>query len=627
MPSFFNKMTKSLSLFFFVSILTASSCWAQDNKHEMRGAWLTTVYGLDWPSQPVQSSESQIAELKAIFNDLKQAGINAVFFQIRSEADAMYESQNEPWSRFLTGTMGVPPNPYYDPLALAIDLAHERGMELHAWMNPFRAVSSRGPFGLSSTHITNTRPDWILDVKYKGTDPDLKDEVVSIFNPGILETHAYIADVVRDVVVRYNVDGIHFDDYFYPYPAYNITVEDESYYNANPRGHLTLPDWRRDNINRFVATVAQTIRMANPNVKFGISPFAIWKSGVSQGIVGLSSYDVIFADPPKWMADGTVDYLVPQLYWPFGGGQDFGSLADWWVSKSAGRHIYSGIAAYRVDAATATGTRYTAAEIPLQIDFGRSTAGIEGSVFFRANNLRPLASNLGLSAALKDGYFAQKAFTPIMTYTDLSPPDGPTNLTAVQNANSVALRWDPAITGFAFANKFGVYRLRSDSGVPNSQTMTNDPANLIAISWDPEYVDYSSLETGGMYYYAVTGVSPNSIEGIESPLASFVAVNTSVETHPVSPVLSLSAYPNPTNQPVTIELELCEASAVSFRIFDVLGRQLKQLGGNASIQTPGRLEQVWNLDTDTMSRVPSGVYFLVVSTGKSQKTIPIHVSR
>ena len=157
--------------------------------------------------------------------------------------------------------------------------------------------------------------------------------------------------------------------------------------------------------------------------------------------------------------------------------------------------------------------------------------------------------------------------------------------------------------------------------------MTNDPANLIAISWDPEYVDYSSLETGGMYYYAVTGVSPNSIEGIESPLASFVAVNTSVETHPVSPVLSLSAYPNPTNQPVTIELELGEASAVSFRIFDVLGRQLKQLGGNASIQTPGRLEQVWNLDTDTMSRVPSGVYFLVVSTGKSQKTIPIHVSR
>jgi len=613
------------TVFLALSIALVIQAQSQGLKHEMRGVWLTTVYGLDWPTQPVQSTSSQIVQLTRLFDDLKSAGINAVFFQIRSEADAMYESLNEPWSRFLTGNMGVAPNPYYDPLALAIDLAHEHGMELHAWMNPFRAVSSRGPFGLSSSHITKTRPDWILDVKYKGTDPSLKDAVVSIFNPGILEVHDYIADVVGDVVARYKVDGVHFDDYFYPYPAYQITVEDESYYNASPRGLLTLPDWRRDNINRFVATVASTIRTVNPSVKFGISPFGIWKSGVPQGINGLSSYDVIYADPIAWLEAGTVDYLTPQLYWPFGGAQDFGALGDWWVSKSNGRHIYTGVAAYRADAATYSGTRYTAAEIPLQIDFGRTTSGIEGSILFRASNLRPNANNLGLTAALSNGYYAQKSFTPFMTYTDLSPPDAPESLTSVQQSGGVVLRWDPPLTGFVQANKFGVYRVRSDSGTPNSQSMTNDPANLIAITWDPEYVDKTSLEAGGHYYYAVTGVSPNSIEGIESNLSDFIAVSTGVESLPGAVTLTASVYPNPSNHEVNLRVEIDRPTLFRAAVYDGLGRLVHSLTTGNEMRTEGMVELRWSGINDSGSRITSGVYFVVIRTASSQKTIPVTI--
>lgn len=595
----------------------------------MRGAWLSTVYGLDWPTQPVQSTASQKAQLVAIFDNLKRVGINAVFFQIRSEADAMYDSQNEPWSRFLTGTMGVPPNPYYDPLGFAIELAHERGMELHAWMNPFRAVSARGPFGLSSTHIAKTRPDWILSVKYKGSeDPSLKDEVVQILNPGILEVHDYIADVVRDVVARYKVDGIHFDDYFYPYPSYQISNEDESLYLANPRGQMTLPDWRRDNINRFIGTVAAKIRTTKPGVKYGVSPFGIWKSGVPQGISGLSSYDVIFADPVIWMEQGTVDYLAPQLYWAFGGAQDFGKLADWWVTKANGRHIYTGQAVYRTEAAfTTPESRYKATEIPLQIDYGRATAGIQGSIHFRASNLSPASDNLGLTAALSGSIYAKKAFTPFMTYADTGSPDKPDNLTATINQNKVVLRWDPPLTGFAYANKFGVYRLRSDVGVPNSRDMTNDPANLIAISWEPEYTDTASLATGGRYFYAVAGVTPNSIEGVESNLVNVVVLNTATESLPTTPLISMEFFPNPAFDQATIELNLANTASVRVEAFDLLGRRVAEISQGSVFHTGGTLQLTWDLNALDGTQLAPGTYFIVARTAFQSLTKTIAISR
>ena len=481
----------------------------------MRGAWIATVYGLDWPVAGASSAQ-QISAMITLFNDLEASGVNAVFFQIRSEADAMYFSTLEPWSRMLTGHMGVPPDPYYDPLELAIDLAHERGMELHAWMNPFRAMSSLGPWGLSSNHVVNAQPDLILDATYKGSDVDFEDTVIKILNPGLPEVREYIIAVVRDVVSRYDVDGIHFDDYFYPYPSYQVTTEDLSTFNTYGGSFQNIDDWRRDNINQFVRGVGAAIRDEDPNIKYGISPFGIYKNGVPSGIVGLSAYDVIYSDPLDWLEDDNFDYMVPQLYWAFGGGQDFGTLADWWASNSNGKGMYPGIAAYRADIATAGDTPYSASEVSSQIDYLRAVDNIEGSVFFRAKNLRTGSANQGLTSALRTNYFQHKALTPTLLHRDFFSPDKQDNLSVRQESDGVHLRWDPPLGGFAFADRWAVYRMRSDAAIPDSRDMTNDPANLVAISWEPEYIDTDALEIGGRYFYSVTGITFNSVESAET---------------------------------------------------------------------------------------------------------------
>jgi len=569
----------------------------------MRGAWVTTVYNLDWPFSTFDPSSVQMSDMKVLFDELERTGINAIFFQIRSESDAMYESSIEPWSRYLTGLQGREPDPFFDPLELAIELAHERGMELHAWMNPFRAVTITNGYTIAANHVTKTHPDWILSVN------DLQ-----VINPGIPEARDYIVDVVSDVVSRYEVDGIHFDDYFYPYPPNMILLEDDATFNQYGSGFLNANDWRRDNINVFVSDVQSAVKGIDPGVKFGISPFGIWKSGVPEGISGLSSYDVVFSDPLTWMEAQTVDYLVPQLYWPFGGGQDFALLAEWWVEQSSGIHIYPGIAAYRADVATSGSNGFSASEIPAQLDFSRQTDGIEGNVFFRARNLGP-ASNQGLTDALKNHYYSTKAFTAQMLYTDVGTPDAPTSLTASLIDEGVFLRWDPPLTGFAYANKFGIYRVRSDAAVPDALEMTNDEQNLISISWDPEFTDTDALEIGGRYYYAITGVTPNSIEGPETNLADVMILGTGIDALPERMALSsLDVFPNPARSFLTTELSLEQAAEVRVQIFDVLGREVADLYKGASYRSAGLLRGRWDLVDQAGQQLTPGVYMVVART-------------
>jgi len=607
--------------------LIAGGASAQAPKHEMRGAWITTVYGLDWPNTS-HSSAQQISSLTSIFDDLESAGINAVFFQIRSEADALYFSLIEPASRMLTGTMGLRPDPYYDPLELAIDLAHERGMELHAWMNPFRAMSSLGPWGLSSNHIVNTRPDLILDVRYKGSDSNLEDTVVKILNPGIPEVREYISAVVEDVVTRYDVDGIHFDDYFYPYPSYQIGMEDQSTFATYGAGFLSQENWRRDNINQFVRGVGAAIRAIDPDIKYGISPFGIWRNGVPQGIVGLDAYNVIYSDPLDWLQDDNFDYMVPQLYWKFTGGQDFGLLADWWASQANGKHIYPGIAAYRADAATyGWSTRYASDEVPRQIEYSRATSGIQGNVFFRASNLRPNAANLGLSDALRTTFFNGKAFTPYMQHRGAFPPDTPENLTATQSETGVFIRWDPPLTGFTQADRFGVYRMRSDAFIPDSRDMTNDPANLIAISWSPEFVDTDALEVAGRYFYAVTGVDPMGFESQETALSEVVVANVGTEKHGALPISGMGLYPNPSQRKLQISGHIERSSSLLFEVYDVLGRRLATPDVGSGTYSPGLFQFTFTLRDDSGRRFAPGTYFMVVRSGHAHKSIPFTVVR
>lgn len=600
-----------LGLVFMVVTLPAE---AQSSKYEMRGAWVTTVYNLDWPLQRGLPPAVQQADMEELFDGLAATGVNTVLFQVRSEADAMYASSFEPWSRFLTGTQGRAPSPFWDPLEEAIRLAHERGMELHAWLNPFRAVSALGKSGLAASHIVFQHPDWVLDVND-----------VTIINPGVPDARSYIVDVIKDIVGRYAVDGIHFDDYFYPYPPNAIILEDEDTYNTYGGDYSSIESWRRDNINLFMLEVSEAIRDIDPGVRFGVSPFGIWQDGVPQGIVGLDAYNVIYADPLTWIFEESIDYLVPQLYWKFGGGQDFGTLAQWWAAESDGIHIYPGIAAYQADPSTATNL-VDASEIPAQVSFSRTVDGIQGNVFFRARNLGP-ANNQGLTQRLMTDFYQHKAITPYMEYKDTWPPDPPTNLQVSLSSGGRYLRWDPPISGFSFANRFAIYRIKSDGSDPDPLAITNEAANLIHISWEPEWTDTDALEIGQEYHYVVTGLTPNSIESVDPDLASILIESTAVEAFAVSPALSrVDIYPNPVATQARFELHLDLPAEVEIRVVDILGREVaRPLTG--SQQSVGTLDVSWDLTSLAGSRVSPGVYQVVVRAGRSRSVHSLVVLR
>ena len=266
-------------------------------KYEFRGAWVATVLGLDWP--PFSHSSIQQEQLIVMLDSLKGAGINAVLFQVRSEADAMYESDIEPWSYWLTEHQGSAPNPYFDPLQLAIEEAHKRGMELHAWFNPYRVNRGSG-YANADNHVSKTHPDWLLEFG-----------AIQTLDPGLPEVRDHIVRVISDVATTYDIDGVHFDDYFYPYPPGNIQHEDAFTFAVHDRGFTDVGDWRRDNVNLLVQAISDTLREIRPSVKFGISPFGIWKDGVPSGIVGLDAYNVIYADAVAWLNAESIDYLTP----------------------------------------------------------------------------------------------------------------------------------------------------------------------------------------------------------------------------------------------------------------------------------------------------------------------------
>lgn len=300
---------------------------------ELRGVWVATVNNIDWPSRTGLSANVQRAELETIVDVAADVGLNAIFFQVRSEGDAMYDSDLEPWSRYLSGTQGQDPG--YDPLETLIELAHARGIEVHAWFNPYRARASAAS-SVVAPHMAQVWPQYAY--RYgAGTWMD----------PGAAPVEDRLVDVIDDVVTRYDVDGIHFDDYFYPYPddAYG-DFPDSSTWNAYTQGGGTLSrsDWRRDNVNRLVGRVHDTVVADDPAVRFGISPFGIYRPGQPSGITGLDQYAEIYADPPHWMDEGWVDYLAPQLYWPHTQtAQAYEPLMAWWAERALpGRSTFAG---------------------------------------------------------------------------------------------------------------------------------------------------------------------------------------------------------------------------------------------------------------------------------------------
>ncbi len=469
-------------------------------KREFRGAWVATVLNLDWPSSRGLAPEAQRQELITILDELKNAGVNAVMFQVRSECDAMYASTLEPWSYWLTGNQGTLPSPFYDPLAFAVAEAHQRGMELHAWFNPYRSVREVGNYPNAANHVSVRHPDWIIQTGG-----------AKILNPGLPMVRSFITSVVMDVVNRYDVDGVHFDDYFYPYPPNQISNQDNATFASYSRGFSNIGDWRRDNVNLFVKMVHDSIQVVKPFVKFGISPFGIWRNGVPSGITGLDAYGTIYCDALAWLQQKTVDYLTPQLYWPFGGGQDYGKLMPWWASQINGRHLYPGQAAYRV-------ASWNANEIPRQIRLNRTTtSGAPGSVFFRALNFRE--NPKGFVDSLKTDLYRYPALPPVMAWKDSIRPNIPTNLKyeRIAGAGAAELRWQspPAASDGNTASRYVVYRFNTPTIMPSEQ---NDPSKIVAIVGGVAAKPRTPPASNAANYYAVSALDRNANESLPSQL-------------------------------------------------------------------------------------------------------------
>jgi uncharacterized lipoprotein YddW (UPF0748 family) len=382
------------------SILTAQT------KPEFRGVWVATVDNIDWPSQGNFNSDAQKVEFIQLLDMHQRNGLNAVIVQIRPCTDAFYPSPYEPWSEWLTGKQGQPPVPYYDPLAFMIAETHKRKMAFHAWMNPYRAVFNINNTTLSATHITKLHPEWFVnygDKKY--------------FDPGNKAALNYVVAVVKDVVSRYEVDAIHFDDYFYPYKLDNLSFPDNASYSKYGKG-LTLADWRRSNTDAIISTLHQTIKATNANCQFGISPFGVWRNRDKDPINGsntvgaLTNYDDLYADIVKWLKNDWIDYVAPQLYWEFGHKKaPFEVLLNWWSTHSYGKHCYIGLGIYKANTSAAWKDNK---QLPRQIEAVRNTPNINGMIFFSSKNFETNPN--GWSDSLRLQYFKEAAAIPIMPH-------------------------------------------------------------------------------------------------------------------------------------------------------------------------------------------------------------------
>lgn len=390
-------------------------------EREFRGVWIASVANIDWPSRPGLPVEQQKTELRMQLDRVKALNMNAVILQVRPAADALYESEIEPWSEYLTGRQGTPPEPLYDPLAFAVEEAHRRGLELHAWFNPFRArhPSARSP--LDSLHVYYTKPEIVREYgRYLWLDP------------GMDEAHDHSIAVILDVVRRYNIDGVHIDDYFYPYRERDslgavIDFPDSmTYANYLAQGHdnpLSKDEWRRNNIDRFVERLYRDVKNEKPHVKVGISPFGIWRPGYPPQIRGFDAYNEIYADSRRWLREGWLDYFTPQLYWPIDQyEQSYPVLLAWWHSENIhNRHLWPGNFTSRV--ADDGPVIWRADEIVRQVRLTRLQRGADGNVHFSMRALMRNSDNL--IQRLATDVYAEPAMVPASPWLgneQLPPP-------------------------------------------------------------------------------------------------------------------------------------------------------------------------------------------------------------
>lgn len=413
-------------------------------KREFRGAWIQAVNG-QW--QGVGRTAMQ-AELTRELDILQADGINAILFQCRVEGDALYASTLEPWSRYLTGQQGTPPSPYWDPLQWMVDECHARSMELHAWINPYRA-KTKGTTALATTHYAVKFPERCF--KY---------EDLLIFDPGLPENRHFIVEIAKDIISRYDVDGLHIDDYFYPYPVAGVAIPDDTSYAQYGQGR-NRGDWRRENVNTFIRELSEAVHAVKPWVKFGVSPFGIYRNQRSwaegSATNGLQNYDDLYADVLKWVEEGWVDYNIPQIYWEIGNkAADYDTLIRWWSAHAHARPLYIGQDVERT-------VKFSDLQYPAQNQMvakyalQRGLPGVHGSCQWYA---RAVADDKGgYGTALRTTYHRTPALQPEMPWLDKKAPRKPRKVTPVWTEDGYMLFWTApkAKTPMDEARMYAVY--------------------------------------------------------------------------------------------------------------------------------------------------------------------------
>ena len=434
-------------------------------KREFRGAWIQCVNG---QFQNLGTEKMQ-QTLTYQLDELQKDGVNAIIFQVRPECDALYESNIEPWSRFLTGQQGMAPSPYWDPLQWIIAECHRRGMELHAWINPFRA-KTKVTHQLAANNIVNRRPDLVFP--YDG---------LYILNPAKQENRDYICRVAADIIRRYDVDGFHIDDYFYPYPAPDCQIPDQQDFASDSKGFSNINDWRRHNVDLFIKQLHDTIQSIKPWVKFGVSPFGIYRNKRNDpngsDTNGLQNYDDLYADVLLWTEQGWIDYCVPQLYWEIGHkAADYKTLIHWWNDHANGRPLFIGEDIERT-------AKYPDPSNPQQNQMQakyrlhEQLPNISGTVLWYAKAAVDNVGNYG--TMLRNHYWRNPALPPLMPFIDDTTPDKPKKLKPLWTSDGYTLFWQAPMhsTWRNEAHKYVVYRFASKEPID-----IEDPSHIVAIT-------------------------------------------------------------------------------------------------------------------------------------------------
>ncbi|WP_017613429.1 glycoside hydrolase family 10 protein [Nocardiopsis salina] len=480
----------------------SAMCEAGQDKRDMRGAWLTTVRNIDWPSEPGLSEQEQKEELDAWLDDAVDMNLNSVFLHARPTADAVYDSDMEPWARYLTGEQGGDPG--YDPLEYAVEQAHERGLEMHAWFNPYRiGLLEPDLENLTDDHPVSQNPEWLVE---HGNE--------AYVDPGNPEVREWVTDVIMDVVERYDVDGMHFDDFFYPYPVEGEEFGDDAMWEAHGGDFDQREDWRRDNVDQLMRDVHGQIQETKPWVSFGVSPFGIWRNDSTDDSgspsSGLQSYDDQFADTRTWIEEGTIDYVAPQLYWERGfETADYEQMTDWWANEveGTGVDLYIGQGAYRLGSDDWSDDDALSA----QLDYSAENEQVVGDIYFSIKDMR---ENEAAVDELLNSHYDRPALPPQVDSGQDAPQVGAVQgLDASVEDGTAQVSWDADED----ARFYAVYRLAEDAvesvagGDPEEQCAALTQENLVEVTGRTGVTDGGADgETAG---YVVTALDDHRAEG------------------------------------------------------------------------------------------------------------------